>query len=277
MVTDIDVISRVTNSLSLKEMVENIKSFLKFVEKNKSQRIYLCRTLSHMVVDYTLGYHLEHMINPQNKRIIILSYEQSPLYLLRSYIGGLKQIAKIILRLNEFLGYCEDFIEPTGIEITIHQINQVIDISESKFNLMNIIATVSPLIIMRFNTANRQFNSQCGVIGEGIETRAILMMFNSRTKENDPVYVFAHELGHAFHLALTHNTQIMPAKFDELNELLGLEKNIPIGDKIELFADMFAMVLLNCPELRKHDPFTEFVRFIPYFDKYIVALARGQL
>jgi hypothetical protein len=77
-------------------------------------------------------------------------------------------------------------------------------------------------------------------------------------------------------LAVTHDAQIMPNKFDEMNESLGMQKNIPILDKIELFADVFAMALLNCPELKEYDPFTEFGHISPYFDKYIEALARGQ-
>jgi len=62
-----------------------------------------------------------------------------------------------------------------------------------------------------------------------------------------------------------------------MNESLAMGKNIPILDKIELFADVFAMGLLNCPELKEYDPFIEFGHIIPYFDKYIGALACGKI
>jgi hypothetical protein len=153
----------------------------------------------------------------------------------------------------------------------------VIDIALRRFSLIDILAPVTPLVIMRLNNANKRCNSMCGVIGEGSGTRAILVMFNPRNEENDPVYIFAHELGHAFHLALTHEPQIMPARFDELNELLGVITVIPISDKIEVFADVFAMALLNCPELKVHNPFIEFEHVIPYFDKYIQVLASGKI
>ena len=89
--------------------------------------------------------------------------------------------------------------------------------------------------------------------------------------------MIAHELGHAFQLALTHEPQIMLARFDELNELLGVTKVIPISDKIEVFGDVFAMALLNCPELKVNNPFIELEHVIPYFDKYIQVLAGGKI
>ena len=261
----------------MKEIIENVKIFLQFIEENKSERIYFCRTLARIVLEYTQIHHLNHMISTKSKNVIILSQEESPLYLLRTYIGGQKQIGKIVSRLKEFLLRCEDFIEPTGIDITIRQIEMVIDIAQKKFSLIDILAPVNPLVIMRLNNANKQCNSMCGIIGEGSDTRAILMIFNPRTEENDPVYVFTHELGHAFHLALTHEAQIMPVKFDEFIELLGIRMVIPISDMIELFADVFAIALLNCPELKAHNPFIEFEYMIPYFDKYIQVLAGGRI
>ena len=69
----------------------------------------------------------------------------------------------------------------------------------------------------------------------------------------------------------------MPARFDEFNELLGVKKVIPISDKIEVFADVFAMALLNCPELKVHNPFVEFEHAMPYFDRYIQVLADGEI
>lgn len=212
-------------------------------------------------------------INPKGKNVIVLNYEQSPLYLLRTYIGGQKQVGKIVSGLKKFLIHCEDFVDPTGIEIAPRQIEMIIDIAQKRFNLIDILAPVNPLVIMRLNNTNKRCNSMCGVIGEGSGTRAIIMMFNPRNEENDPVYIFAHELGHAFHLALTHEPQIMPARFDEFNELLGVTKVIPISDKVEVFADVFAMALLNCPELRVYNPFIEFEHVIPYFDKYVQVLA----
>jgi len=275
---NIDLIRRIINSSSLKEITENVRFFLQFIEANKSKRVYLCRTLARTVFEYTQMHHLNHMIESRGKNVIVLSHEASPLYLLRTYIGGQKQVVKIISRLKEFLKHCEDFTEPTGADITIQQIELVIDIAQRKFNLIDIIAPVNPLVIMRLNNTNKRCNSMCGVIGEGSDTRAILMIFNPRIgEENDPVYIFAHELGHAFHLALTHEAQIMPAKFDEFNELLGVRKTISISDKIEVFADVFAMALRNCPELKAYNPFIELENLIPYFDKYIEALASSRI
>ena len=275
--SNIDPINRITNSISLQEIIDNVKNFLQIIEEHRSERISLCRTLARTVLEYTQVHHLDHMMNHKGKNVIVLNYEESPLYLLRTYIGGQKQVGKIVSRLKEFLMHCEDFVDPTGIEITPQQIDMVIDIAQRRFSLIDILAPVTPLVIMRLNNANRQCNSMCGVMGEGSDTRAILMMFNPRNVENDPIYIFAHELGHAFHLALTHEPQIMPARFDELNELLGVTKVIPISDKIEVFADVFAMALLNCPELKVHNPFIEFEHVIPYFDKYLQALAGGKI
>jgi len=268
-----DPIGRITNSLSLKEIIENVKIFLQFIKEHKSQRVYMCRILARTVLEYTQVHHLNHMINPNPKNVIVLNFIESPLFLLRTYIGGLKHVGKIVSRLKEFLMFCKDCVDSTGIDITPQQIEMVIDIAQKRFCLIDILAPAAPLVILRLNNANKRYNSMCGIIGEGSGTRGIILMFSLRNGENDPVYIFAHELGHAFHLALTHEPQIMPAKFDELNELLGITKVIPISDKIEVFADVFAMALLNCPELKAHNPFVELEHLISYYDKYIQVLA----
>jgi len=54
-------------------------------------------------------------------------------------------------------------------------------------------------------------------------------------------------------------------------------KNIPIEDRIELFADMFAMAVLNCSELKKYNPFTQAQHIIPHLDKYMGLLANGKI
>ena len=73
-------------------------------------------------------------------------------------------------------------------------------------------------------------------------------------------------------MALTNDVKIMPSKFDDMNEALELEKDIPISDKAELFADVFAMAVLNCPELKSHDPFEMLSDLVPVFERYIAYL-----
>ena len=60
-----------------------------------------------------------------------------------------------------------EFVDPTGIEITSQQIEMVVDIAQRRFILIDILAPATPLVIMRLNNTNKQFNSMCGVIGEG--------------------------------------------------------------------------------------------------------------
>jgi hypothetical protein len=69
----------------------------------------------------------------------------------------------------------------------------------------------------------------------------------------DRVFIFAHELGHALHLALTHDIEIFPDSFDEFDN--PVEK--PLGtpeEKQEAFADSVALAILHCRRLGTHFP-----------------------
>ena len=84
----------------------------------------------------------------------------------------------------------------------------------------------------------------------------------------DRVFIFAHELGHALHQALTLDIERIPEGFDKFNDALNL-KDLALKDKQEMFADAVAFAVLNCDELKCHIPAKFMPQLLPFFDKYI--------
>jgi len=58
---NMDTISRIANSISLNDIIENVKIFLYYIEKHKSKRIYLCPTFARTVLEYTQVRHFNHI------------------------------------------------------------------------------------------------------------------------------------------------------------------------------------------------------------------------
>jgi hypothetical protein len=158
-------------------------------------------------------------------------------------IGGLK---KFIARCDEFSAPIEDAIAPSEIEA-------VLECAERNFKIVSLIAPQTPLHILRMNNSHILHNSECGVPTNPEHAAVILALHPREASVYDRVFIFAHELGHALHLSLTHDVNTLPDKFDDFNGALGIAPE-SADHKPEMFADAVAYALLGDDCLREHLP-----------------------
>ena len=149
--------------------------------------------------------------------------------------------------------------------------------AHKKYKILDIIAPIRHLKIVLLNNSHFYYNCECGFTDQGENSEAILLIYHpNQTEIYDMVFIFAHELGHALHLALTGDIKIIPDGFDDFNAKLGLS-NMTFEEKQENFADAVAIAILNSDELQEHLPAELSNVLPPYFDKYITHLTTRHL
>jgi Zn-dependent peptidase ImmA (M78 family) len=111
----------------------------------------------------------------------------------------------------------------------------------------------------------------------GESRQSLVFLYHPRQNEtHDRVFIFAHELGHALHNALTGDVNIFPDGFDSFNDMLRVKFDTHEA-KQEGFADAVAIAVLGSPNsrLKSHLP-TQFSKDIsPVFVRYLKNLCNA--
>jgi len=175
--------------------------------------------------------------------------------------------------LARFIQRCDMLLDPITPAITEAEIKATISAAQRAFGMIDIIAPAYPLRVFRFNHSHITHNSECAVLG-GDSRQSFMFLYHPRDCDiHDRVFIFAHELGHALHNALTGDVDIVPDGYDSFNKRLGVKIDEQ-KDKQEGFADAVAIAILGSPNsrLKSHLP-TQFSKAIsPMFVRYIKGL-----
>jgi len=202
---------------------------------------------------------------------VIVPPEHAPVMLLASHVplGGAP--IDVIDGLKKFTAVCGEFTPPVYDTVTPAEIRRVLNAAQREYGLLDVIAPCEPLQILRFDNSHVTYNSQCGIPANRERTATLFVFHPKENEVYDQVFIFAHELGHALHLSLTHDPDVLPEGFDEFNESIWVKLDTP-KEKQEAFADAVALAILHVKGLRTHFP-TPFSRdMAPFFARYLRGL-----
>lgn len=178
--------------------------------------------------------------------------------------------------LNRFIRRLDEFISPIYPAVTETEIRATLSAAQRAFGMIDIIATDYPLRIHRFDYSHIKHNSECAVMSGDSRQSAVFLYHPRENGVYDRVFIFAHELGHALHYALTGDMDVFPDGFDSFNEKFAVKFDTPEA-KQEGFADAAAIAILGSPDsrLKSHLP-TQFSKDIsPVFVRYFKGLTGG--
>ena len=204
---------------------------------------------------------------------VIVQPEQALAAMIPGFVpmGGSHQ--DFIDGLARFIQRCEMLLDPITPAITEAEIKATVSAAQRAFGMIGIIAPGHPLRVFRFNHSHISHNSECAIL-DGDSRQSFMFLYHPRDCDiHDRVFIFAHELGHALHYALTGDVDIVPDGYDSLNKRLGV-KIEEQKDKQEGFADAVAIAILGSPNsrLKSHLP-TQFSKAIsPMFVRYVKGL-----
>ncbi|MDR1321583.1 MAG: hypothetical protein LBK56_09205 [Gracilibacteraceae bacterium] len=206
--------------------------------------------------------------------VTVVPPEYSPVIMLSAYVPISNDPDCVVAGLKRFIDKCGEFREPLHEAITYEEINAVLDDAQKSYRLVDILAPKLPLKILLFNNSHAEHNSECGVPVDP-ERETAIFLYHPLETAHDRVFIFAHELGHALHLSLTRDAEVLPDSFDRFNEKLGIIFH-SVHQKQEAFADVTAMAVLS-GGLSGHLPHELSDAMLENFDMYIRYAIRKHL
>lgn len=119
---------------------------------------------------------------------------------------------------------------------------------------LNVITTRRPLLIICFRATDPEYNSSYIP-----RLNAVLVTAPRKYKEEDnhPTYVFLHELGHAFQIALTKDATAVPQSFlPVFHVTFGTHpEEVSVNHWPDIFADAFSLAMSYETDLAAFNPF----------------------
>jgi len=200
---------------------------------------------------------------------VIVPPEHAPVMLLSSYVPLDGPPVDVLSGLKKLTALCDEFTPPIYEAITPAKIRRILNAAQKEYGLLDVLAPNEPLQIFRFNNSHITYNSQCGIPTDRKRPATIFLYHPKENEVYDRVFIFAHELGHALHISLTHDVEIMPEGFEAFNESIGVKLSTD-RERQEAFADAAALAILNVKGLRTHFP-TPFRGICPRASRAICA------
>jgi hypothetical protein len=252
---DYTCVEAVFNSRCIGGMKEAAAAFIAVADEvretlNGMYVYMLCERLKESVEAWSERYKTPAKGSAQNAVIVLPEY--APIMYLPSCVPLGGRPIDVVAGMKKFVERCDEFTEPICDAITVSEMKRVLTSAQKTYRLLDVIAPDKPLLILRFDNSHKVYNSQCAIPCDSKQT-VIFSFHPNDTEIHDRVFIFAHELGHALHLALTHDINAIPEKFDEFNEKIGV-KFETLKEKQEGFADSAALAILNAKGLGTHQP-----------------------
>jgi hypothetical protein len=259
----------------LKNSIISFQKILKKVNKRQNNIIgfftqkELCRDIINRDLQFqkrTPGLPYNAMIVPEE-----LSFAAMMAHHLDLYGNNEKSFLDSLTR---FVKRCDEFIPPIYEPATENEIKAVLSDAQKGFGMIKIIAPKNPFRIYRLNYSHKIRNSECGLSKEG-PPQSFVLLFHPRYNTCDKVYIFAHEVGHALHFALTGDITVMPEGFEEFNDPR-FGKFETLEERQEGFADAASIAILGWGKLISHLP-TQYCKDIsPMFVEYFKKLCKAK-
>ena len=226
-----------------------IDALLNYIESiDKKHKPWVCKNFTSALLQYTGPYLISFPDSDTGHNFVITHPGHSPTVLMLLSIPVTGTPTSVIDGLKNFSARCGEFVEPIEPVITEQEIRETINAAQSSFGIMDIIAPPKhQLKILRFEYSHIERNAECAIPDKSPYCNAILLYHPRNLDGNyelgNRVFVFAHELGHALHLALTGDISVLPDGFHEFNESLGVSFPMPERNA-EAFADVTALAIL---------------------------------
>jgi hypothetical protein len=272
-------VSELIQNIELAKTMEEVKvcvmAFISYSNANPKRKNQLGEELIELLLKVNQPFM--NLDKKLKTNVVHIPPELAPAFMIQTCLPSATDEDAIYLGLEKFLERCDEYISPMEDKVTLREMNAVIKNAQKKFKLLDIIAPARPLKIVSLNNSHNVHNCECGITNSVINPEAVIFVYHPRdVSECDRVFIFAHEIGHALHIALTGDIEVIPEGFDEFNQTLDIEFQT-LDQKREAFADVTAFAILNGGGLNQHLPHPFSEPMLGMFDKYIGSLKKEHL
>lgn len=224
-------------------------------------------------------HHMYYIHFLDNEPYYIYNSASGLRYILSSQLFRINKIEDFDNIIEEIKEYSINLVEKFNTErITKTQVDDIFNTLYKLYpNLKNIFSNVT-INIFLFNFSNKVYNSHT-MPAISCNFFTIMCYYIKDDEEfkkynNNPIYVFLHELGHVLLIIITKNFIKVPDKFLESAGLKYVLKPNQL-EASEVFADFFAFTVMHQTEYNKYNVFdgkipdTLYLNLDNYFKKLI--------
>jgi len=261
-------VNELISSKSFYELSENSLYFLGWARSKPYMIPLLCKMLS-AGIEENLRKYSSKMI--KGKDVVVLSDNAAVTYILSLYIRNNENPTHIIAEMkslfDDFLAMSEKSKEQTiNKNVSEDNIRYIIRLADYKFGDLNVSSPKNPLVILKTNDSI--INHESLLCVEKFQ-KPIIFMANPIYENYDSVFLLVRCLGNLFNKKITGNFDIIHPKFVYVLEQIGFPKILTSDDKRNVFADLFAMALLNNSEFEEHNPYVKMNAHMPLITNFI--------
>lgn len=152
----------------------------------------------------------------------------------------------------------QDFFCADGPQLTMQEATHILSVLDKCYGFSKKMLGSRPLLLLLPNDAHRTYDAFCRpyVAQDGEVNCDIIMPHVQRDVKTHSGSMLLHELGHLLNLKLTGSLQVLPDLFIQLDGVLRNEKIASTTEELsELFAHLFAMTMLQLPDLKQYDSY----------------------
>ncbi|MCL2634181.1 MAG: hypothetical protein FWD34_06695 [Oscillospiraceae bacterium] len=246
---------------NIKTLSENVHKLIKLPIRTKGHKDYFSHTLlvsaqnecNRVFGDSMSLFRFNNNEKLKKGKVAYISKQDSAIALFLSYCawGGDYKTQKEVL--IKFLNALNAFIPAVEKRITQKEMREVIRVAQEKLHFMDTIMKGRNLFIASLPFSHEDFNSFAVNPTYLLKSTIVFSLHSKSIDIHDRIFIFAHELGHVFHLAITGSFSVLPEEFHAFNEIIGVGK-IEGEEGNEYFADIIATAILHETELSAHLP-----------------------
>lgn len=174
----------------------------------------------------------------------------------------------------------QDFFCADGPQLTMQEATHILSVIDESYSFSKKTLGSTPLLLLLPNDAHQTYDAICRPYAspDGEVIFDIIMPHIQRDVKTQPGSMLLHELGHLLNIKLTGSLQIIPELFIQLDGLLRNEGIESTTEELsELFAHLFAMTMLQLPDLKQYDSYPPLPEetvsvFAAYFKTLLAAL-----
>ena len=269
-------VDEIEKTVSLDTLKHQLTALIDFAsDKSEGCKLSIQEAFVNMVIRVSQPFIKPHP--EQKKNVVYIPPDAGLLMMIPTCVPLAADVNMFFDGLRNFLLRCDEFVAPIENIVTVDEMDLVLENAQKKYRILDIIAPTKPLKIISLDHSHVKHNSECGISNPPENREPIIFVYHPRivTSSCSNILIFAHEIGHALHLALTGNIEVMPNGFDTFNDKLNIKWET-IHQKQEAFADVTALVLLNGEGITGLP--TELPEIaLDYYERYIGSLTKSYL
>lgn len=238
-----------------------------------------CKQLYTAIEDRCQRHHMNDFLSGHRHWYICNGADTVYTYLYRNwrYQKCLKENRDYLLKIADHLQ--QDFFCADGPQITAQEVTHILSTLDRCYDFSQKLMGNFTLFLFIPQDAHQSYDAICrpyAALEGQVDCDIILPRIQRETKAN-PGSMLLHELGHLLNIKLTGSLLVAPDLFIQLDGFLRNTQAESSAEELsELFAHLFAMTMLQQPELKQYDSYPPLPeKTLSVFVTYFKALLAG--